>query len=190
VKDRRPVGAALVAVIAALVIVAIAAGDGHEDHGTTDQRAAVAELPPADVATEATTATTASTATTTTTTTTTATPVLVAMAPCAVNGSVDPYFVVCGPASFKTGDRGTFELVARGHIRDDCGSPSVDWGDGSGNVMCRMVCDAYPADERSIERKLQHAYSDPGAYTVRFALQGCGPDLAPQAEITMEVTVY
>jgi hypothetical protein len=177
VKSRRPVGAAIVAVIVVRVTVAIAAGDGQEHRGDTRERAAMVASGPDDVVP------------TTEGPTTTAKPLSVALAPCAVLGSADPYLVVCGPAAAKTGDRTTFDLVARGHIRDDCGSPTVDWGDRTGNVVCTMTCDAYPADERSMERKLDHVYSDPGVYTLRFVLQGCGPDHRPQAEITMEVQV-
>ena len=186
-KGRRPVGAVIVAVIGILVVIAIAAGDGHGGvRGDTNERAAVASVPD-EVVSE--TSQVVPTSEVTTTTTTPPKSVAVALAPCAVLGSADPYFVVCGPASVKTGDRATFDLVARGHIRDDCGSPTVDWADGTGNVACTILCDAYPADERSIERKLVHTYSDPGVYTLRFVLQGCGPGAGPQAEITMEVEV-
>ena len=187
-KSRRPIGAAIVAVIGVLVIIAIAAGSGHDDeHGGTNERAAsVARVP--DEVTPRTSDVTPTTEAASTTSTT-AKPVVVALAPCAVFGSADPYFVVCGPASVETGIRTTFDLVARGHIRDDCGSPTVDWADGSGNVVCTLTCDAYPADEHSIERRFEHTYAEPGAYTVKFTLQGCGPNYGPQAVITMDVQV-
>ena len=188
-KTRRPVVAAIVVVIGILAVIAIAAGDGHDDqHGDSNERAA-SVAPAEDVAADAAPTEHAPVAHARTTTSKSEKPVAVALAPCAVFGSADPYLVVCGPASVETGDRVAFDLVARGHIRDDCGSPAVDWGDSTGNILCTVTCDAYPADEHSFERKLQHTYADPGVYTVRFALQGCGPDQHPQAELTMELQV-
>jgi hypothetical protein len=196
VKSRRVAGVAVFAVILVLVVVAIVAG-GQDDHAGTRTGAGGSKgalAPPATVERTTSTAPTTeavplTTTTMTTTTTTAPKPVAIATPPCAAYQGSAPYFVVCGPTSLKARDRAAFDLVARGHVRDDCGSPTVDWGDGSGNVVCAIACESYPADERSIERKLEHTYADPGAYTVRFVLQGCGPDYRPQAEITMEVQV-
>jgi hypothetical protein len=123
------------------------------------------------------------------TTTTTAAPAPVPPAPCAKYDGNEPYFVVCGPVSLKVGEPGLYDLVAQGRIRDDCGSPTVDWGDGDGNVVCMIACESYPEQPRSIERKFQHTYAEPGIFTVRFTLQGCGPDYRPQASVVMEVQV-
>lgn len=195
-KDRRIIGAVIVGVIALLVVVAVVAsgGDGRgerPDRGVAVARppagmssvrtAPISELPPATL--------TRSTTSTTSATSTTAKPVAVAPAPCAAYQGSDPYFVVCGPTSAKTGERAVFDLVARGRVRDDCGSPTVDWGDGTGNVVCMIACKSYPTSEQSIERKFAHTYTEPGAYTLRFVLQGCGPDPRPQAEIAMELQV-
>ena len=192
-NNRRLAGGAVLAVILVLVVVAIAAG-GSDDHENDASKALVpgpsSILPPATAVRVVTTTTTSVvTPPTITTTTTAAVAAPPALAPCASYPGTDLYFVVCGPTAVKAGDEVMFDLVAKGHVRDDCGSPTVDWGDGDGNVVCAIACESYPADERTIERKLQHAWNHPGAYTVKFSLQGCGPEYRPQAELTLEVQV-
>ena len=193
-NNRRLAGGAVLAVILVLVVVAIAAG-GSDDHENDASKALVpgpsSILPPATAVRVVTTTTATSVVTppTTTTSTTAAVAAPPALAPCASYPGTDLYFVVCGPTAVKAGDEVMFDLVAKGHVRDDCGSPTVDWGDGDGNVVCAIACESYPADERTIERKLQHAWNQPGAYTVKFTLQGCGPEYRPQAELTLEVQV-
>ena len=170
--NRRVANAAVLAVFLILVIVAIVASPSKERglHFVfpKDQSAAVVLRPPVSVVGPV------------------AQP---AAAPCVTSPVPDPYFLVCGATSVRTGDTVTFALAARGHVRDDCTSPTVDWGDGASNVKCIIGCDVYPADERQVNRELDHSYAAPGAYTVRFTLQSCGPDPHPQAEITMEVRV-
>ena len=114
------------------------------------------------------------------------------LAPCAAHEGDDPYFVVCGSTVVPVGEVATFDLVAEGRgVRDDCGSPEVDWGDGELRVVCLIECIPYAAagGPGAIERRLEHSYRVPGTYKARFLLMNCGPDYGPQATVALEVHV-
>ena len=108
----------------------------------------------------------------------------------ACNGTdADGVFVqVCGPQIAKVGENLQFQLTAKGNIRDDCGSPVPDYGDGEGVAVCTIACETYPEEPRGIERTYEHAYAKPGTYTATFTLMGCGSD-GPQASVSIEVRV-
>jgi hypothetical protein len=95
---------------------------------------------------------------------------------------------LCGPTEIGVGETGVFHLNAEGRVRDDCASPRPEWGDGSGTVVCMIACEALPTEPTKVSRTFEHAYEEPGTYTVTFVLDDCDGD-PPQMTLTMEVRV-
>ena len=98
------------------------------------------------------------------------------------------YVQVCGPTTARAGDAVQFQLIAKGRIRDDCGSPVPDYGDGDGVATCMIACESYPTEPRAIDRTYEHAYAKPGSYKASFTLMGCGSD-GPQVSVSIEVRI-
>jgi hypothetical protein len=97
---------------------------------------------------------------------------------------------VCGPATAKVGEPVTFTVTGKGTLRDDCGSPVPEWGDGSGVAVCDIGCASLPSEPRELSKDFEHTYAEAGTYTVVFHLKGCGEAMAEdQAAVQTEVRV-
>lgn len=99
-------------------------------------------------------------------------------------------FEVCSPDTAKAGVPVTFTVTAKGNVRDDCGSPVPDWGDGSQDPICAIGCASLPTEPREVSRSFEHIYAEPGTYTATFHFKGCGTDTEnDQATLRREVRV-
>lgn len=72
------------------------------------------------------------------------------------------------------GQPATFTVEASGRLRDDCGSPVPDFGDGSQQAVCAIGCESMPPDPVTFERSYEHTYAKGGRYTATFRFPGCG----------------
>lgn len=68
----------------------------------------------------------------------------------------------------------TFTVEASGRLRDDCGSPIPDFGDGSQQAVCAIGCESMPPEPVTFERTYEHTYAKGGRYTASFRFPGCG----------------
>jgi hypothetical protein len=104
--------------------------------------------------------------------------------------SSTPQVQVCGPTTAKVGESVTFTVSGKGQLRDDCGSPVPEWGDGSDVAVCDIGCASLPSDPREVSKDFEHTYEKAGTYTATFHFLGCGADSGTeQASITAEVRV-
>jgi hypothetical protein len=95
---------------------------------------------------------------------------------------------VCAATTAKAGEAVHFQLTAKGRIRDDCGSPVPDYGDGEGVAVCMIACETYPAEPQGLDRTFDHTYAKVGSYKATFTLMGCGSD-GPQASVSLDVRI-
>jgi hypothetical protein len=101
----------------------------------------------------------------------------------------DGVFVqLCGPGTARVGENVQFQLIAKGKVRDDCGSPVPDYGDGEEVAVCAIGCESLPEEPRGIERTFEHTYAKAGSFEATFTLMGCGSDV-PQASVSIGVRV-
>ncbi|MCU1483421.1 MAG: hypothetical protein JWN67_167 [Actinomycetia bacterium] len=97
---------------------------------------------------------------------------------------------VCGPTTAKVGEAVTFTVSGKGQLRDDCGSPVPEWGDGTDVAVCDIGCASLPGEPREISKDFEHTYEKAGTYRATFHLRGCGADSGEdQQAVTAEVRV-
>ncbi|MCU1374768.1 MAG: hypothetical protein JWO68_2054 [Actinomycetia bacterium] len=101
-----------------------------------------------------------------------------------------PEVQVCVTDPVLAGRPATFTVTAKGNLRDDCGSPVPEWGDGEDVAVCDIGCESLPAEPRGVEQTFEHTYAKAGTYTAVFHFKGCGADAgADQASGSVEVRV-
>lgn len=76
----------------------------------------------------------------------------------------------------RVGEPVVVTVTAKGTMRDDCGSPVVDFGDAEGTAVCSIGCESLPPEPIELERSFEHVYAQPGAYDVVVQFRGCGAD--------------
>ena len=145
----------------------------------------------------ATTTTTASTPPTTTTPTTPPPPPADEPRCAALNGG-DPDRLsvqVCLEGDARAGEPTVIRITASdgdAAVRDDCGSPLVEWGD-EGTAVCAIGCEPSPGPHApsSIDLTRDHEYRAAGTYDIRVTVEsncGQGPFGESQA-VTLRVIV-
>jgi hypothetical protein len=108
----------------------------------------------------------------------------------APGGDPGPQVQVCAPGTAKAGEPVTFSLSGEGALRDDCGSPVPDWGDGTDVAVCDIGCASLPPEPTKLAKSLEHTYEKAGTYTATFHFRGCGDASGEdQASISTEVRV-
>jgi hypothetical protein len=103
-----------------------------------------------------------------------------------------PEVQVCVSDPALAGRPVTFTVTGKGNLRDDCGSPVPEWGDGSEVAVCDIGCASLPPEPRQISKTFEHTYAKAGTYTAVFHFTGCGSDSGTdrdQAKATLEVRV-
>lgn len=105
-----------------------------------------------------------------------------------------PTLEVCVDGPARAGETVVFTLTARdpdSAIRDDCGSPIVQFGDEGdrGVAVCDIGCASLAPGPGELRRSFEHVYAQPGTYEATFTLVGCGPDYSTDASVTLPVTV-
>jgi hypothetical protein len=97
----------------------------------------------------------------------------------------------------RVGETVTVQLRASdddAQIRDDCGSPWVDWGESTNDPTCTIGCapSAAPSPPSSVETTREHVYRAPGRYPIRAVVESnCGAEPGGQivsAMLTIEIT--
>ena len=76
----------------------------------------------------------------------------------------------------RVGEPLVVTVTAKGTMRDDCGSPVVEFGDAEGTAVCSIGCESLPPEPIELERSFEHVYAQPGAYDVVVQFRGCGAD--------------
>ncbi|MGI8759511.1 MAG: hypothetical protein ACR2K0_09425, partial [Acidimicrobiales bacterium] len=94
----------------------------------------------------------------------------------------------------RAGETVVFELTATdpdSAIRDDCGSPVIEFGDegDQGVAICDIGCVSLAPGPGELRRSVEHVYAQPGNYEATFSLTGCEPDYATEASVSLPVTV-
>lgn len=105
-----------------------------------------------------------------------------------------PTLEVCADGPARAGETVVFELTATdpdSAIRDDCGSPVIEFGDegDQGVAVCDIGCISLPPGPGELRRIVEHVYAQPGNYEATFSLTGCEPDYATEARVSLPVTV-
>jgi hypothetical protein len=83
---------------------------------------------------------------------------------------------VCGPTTAEVGEPVTLTVSGTGKVRDDCGSPVPEWGDGSEVATCAIGCATMPTESVELSKAFDHTYEEAGSYTVVLHFPGCGDD--------------
>lgn len=92
---------------------------------------------------------------------------------CASAGGADLDAVACATTG-TVGEPVLLRLTAAGRLRDDCGSPTVEWGEAArGEAVCTIGCESLPPEPIELERTFEHTYDRPGTYTVTVRFHGC-----------------
>jgi hypothetical protein len=97
---------------------------------------------------------------------------------------------VCVSDPVLAGRSATFTITGKGNLRDDCGSPVPEWGDGDEVAVCDIGCESLPREPREISKTFEHSYAKAGTYTAVFHFMGCGADSGTdQSSVSLEVRV-